>query len=301
QQAQGGQDIKRGGRAKRSPGGSLSDAINTFSKERNAQLTRSGPSTDAATQMMLARMYGYHPQLAVAEQAQGPRREIVQPMTDLGNQIDEGAKWLAGETAPDESVATTKGNSKPGAAGGGGALPVILAGIRHMETGGLKNPYGYVSPAGALGAYGIMPKTLASWAERAGYKGISPQDFISNPDAQDAVAAVGARDYYNQYGGDVRSVGQAWLGGPGSVGKRVKDPWTGISTADYGNRLNDYVGQNYQPQTENAQSAPAAPVPPPPPPPQPSDVPNAPQAQADPMSNLYDKVAFSPDVQSGYD
>src|SRR6185312_10907460 len=122
QQAQGGQDIKRGGRAKRSPGGSLSDAINTFSKERNAQLTRSGPSTDAATQMMLARMYGYHPQLAVAEQAQGPRREIVQPMTDLGNQIDEGAKWLAGEPAPDESVPPVKGSPKASVSTGNGVV-----------------------------------------------------------------------------------------------------------------------------------------------------------------------------------
>src|SRR6185312_11212536 len=33
----------------------------------------------------------------------------------------------------------------------------------------------------------------------------------------------------------------------------------------------------------------------------PNDASGGPQAQADPMSNLYDKVAFSPDVQSGYD
>src|SRR6185437_6585827 len=121
-----GQEIARGGRAKRSPGGSLSDAINAFSKERNAQLTRSGPSTDAATELALAQMYGNRPQLAIAEQAQAPKREVIEPMTDLGNQIDEGAKWLAGEPAPDESAPRPKGSPKPS---GSAARPSV-----HLAT-----------------------------------------------------------------------------------------------------------------------------------------------------------------------
>src|SRR6185437_8537203 len=56
-------------------------------------------------------------------------------------------------------------------------------------------------------------------------------------------------------------------------------------------------------QPHMASPSQAAPPPPPPPPNQsspPNDASGGPQAQADPMSNLYDKVAFSPDVQSGY-
>jgi hypothetical protein len=77
-------------RARFAPGGSLSDAINTFSQQRNAQLTRSGASNDAATQLALAQLYNQHPQLAIAETEKV--RQVGAPMdqkADLGKEIDE--------------------------------------------------------------------------------------------------------------------------------------------------------------------------------------------------------------------
>ena len=290
----------------KAPGGSLSDAINSFSQQRNAQLSRPGAG-DVNTQLA---MYQQPRQLMVADE---PQRRSQQPMSqgvgDLGAEIDKGAKWLSG-TPDDETPAPAKGTPQNKSIGkntsslqtvskssDGDPISTVVAGIQHLETGGLKDPYHYVSPAGAMGAYGVMPGTLSAWTKGTKYEGISSQDYLANPQIQDDVARIGATNYYNQYNGDVSKVGQAWLGGPGSVGKSNKDPWTGISTDQYGSNLANIVNsQHPQPQAQVAPPQPAAP-----PPVQPQASTNGPQAQADPMSNLYNKVALGPQVAAGYD
>ena len=119
----------------------------------------------------------------------------------------------------------------------------LVTSIGKMETGSLGYPsttaYSYVSPAGALGAYGFMPGTLAQVMP-----GVSPSQFLASPTLQDQAAATLATQYYNTYG-NVPSVGQAWLGGPGSVGNAsVTDPYTGISTGQYGANLSSLYNQN---------------------------------------------------------
>ena len=291
----------------RAGGGSLSDAINSFSQQRNAQLSRPGAG-DVNAQLA---MYQQPRQLMVADEPQQRRQQpMSQGVGDLGAEIDKGAKWLSGTPDDDETPAPAKGtpqnkpigkntsSSQPvSKSSDGDPISTVVAGIQHLETGGLKDPYHYVSPAGAMGAYGVMPGTLSAWTKGTKYEGISSQDYLANPSIQDDVARIGASNYYNQYNGDVSKVGQAWLGGPGSVGKSNKDPWTGISTDQYGSNLANIVNsQHPQPQAQAAPPQPAAP-----PPVQPQASTNGPQAQADPMSNLYNKVALGPQVAAGYD
>lgn len=124
----------------------------------------------------------------------------------------------------------------------------LVSGIGRMETGslgysGVGSPapraYSYVSPAGALGAYGFMPGTLAGVMP-----GVSQSQFLASPQLQDQAAATLAGQYYTRYG-SVASIGQAWLGGPGSVGNTgVTDPYTGITTGQYGGRLTNLVGSD---------------------------------------------------------
>ena len=294
-------------RVTKAGGGSLSDAINSFSQQRNAQFNRPGAG-DVNAQLA---MYQQPRQLMVAEQPQQRRSQpMSQGVGDLGAEIDKGAKWLSGTPDDDDTPAPAKGTPQNKSIGkntsspqlvskssDGDPISTVVAGIQHLETGGLKDPYHYVSPAGAMGAYGVMPGTLSAWTKGTKYEGISSQDYLNNPSIQDDVARIGASNYYNQYNGDVSKVGQAWLGGPGSVGKSNKDPWTGISTDQYGSNLANIVNnQKPQPQAQVAPSQPAAP-----PPVQPQAPTNGPQAQADPMSNLYNKVALGPQVAAGYD
>lgn len=94
--------IARRGRA---PGGSLSDAISSFSKDREAQLNR--PASGASDAALMAALEGQHPQLAVAEPMEQRRAAPVSSgVGDLGAQIDEGAKWLSGQPEDDAGGAT---------------------------------------------------------------------------------------------------------------------------------------------------------------------------------------------------
>lgn len=95
--------VARRGRA---PGGSLSDAISSFSKDREGQFNRPAGNSDAA---LLAALQSEHPQLAVAEPPQQPKQSASEGVGDLGAQIDEGVKWLS--VAPDDTKPAKGGPS----------------------------------------------------------------------------------------------------------------------------------------------------------------------------------------------
>jgi hypothetical protein len=94
----------------------------------------------------------------------------------------------------------------------------LMTAIFGQESGG---NYGAVNAtSGALGKYQILPSNLAQWGANAGYPNITPQQFLADPAAQDAIAQTQLQTYANQYG-NVGSVAQAWYSGPGNVGKNV--------------------------------------------------------------------------------
>ena len=96
----------------KAPGGSLSDAINSFSQQRNAQLSRPGAG-DANAQLA---MYQQPRQLMVAEPEQSRTQQpMSQGVGDLGAEIDKGAKWLSGTPDDDDTPAPAKG--KPSSSG----------------------------------------------------------------------------------------------------------------------------------------------------------------------------------------
>lgn len=102
-------------------------------------------------------------------------------------------------------------------------LDSFLAGLRTVESGG-RYHIGH-NAAGASGGYQFLDST---WGGYGGYKSA----YLAPPEVQDARAKQLATAYFQQFG-SWASVAQAWLGGPGSVGKNVRDNYTGITSNQY--------------------------------------------------------------------
>lgn len=277
-------------RRQRAPGGSLSDAISSFSKDREAQFNRPSGNSDAALLASLQQ----HPQLAVAEPPEQRRQSTTSGVNDLGAQIDEGAKWLSG--TQDDDTPHTKGTPPQGHGGyspSKSTIPPIDSKAQDVDA--------YVRQAAA--ARGIDPDVASSFSRAESSYG---QNYIG-----DGGSSFGP--FQLHYGGVNKEMPHPGLGDAftKTTGLDARDPSTWRQQVDFSLDQAAQGGWSpwstmktlgYQPHTglDNAHPAPPpqqaqAPAPPPQ-----SKATPGPQAQADPMSNLYNKVANGPSVASGY-
>ena len=90
------------------------------------------------------------------------------------------------------------------------------------------------------GKYQIMGRNIPKWSKEVlGYE-VTPEQFLANPQIQDAV-------FDGKFGGYVAKYGpigaaQAWIGGPGSVGKTGRKDVLGTSVGEYGKRFSQALG-----------------------------------------------------------
>jgi hypothetical protein len=111
-------------------------------------------------------------------------------------------------------------------------LGQFMAGLRRMESGG--NYRALNAGSGASGGYQFLDST---WGNYGGYR----RAMDAPSDVQDARAKQLMTAYYQKFG-TWGAVAQAWLGGPGSVGKNVTDRYTGITSNQYVNNVLSYAG-----------------------------------------------------------
>lgn len=78
-----------------------------------------------------------------------------------------------------------------------------------QESGGNYSDVNHGS--GALGKYQVMPSNVASWTQRALGHSLTPEQFLQNPAAQDAVANTILGGYYDKYG--PQGAAAAWYAG----------------------------------------------------------------------------------------
>lgn len=105
----------------------------------------------------------------------------------------------------------------------------FLWAIKQQESGGDYNSVN--SSSGALGAYQVMPANVASWTNQALGYSLSPQQFLSNPSAQDAVANVILGGYYDQYG--AAGAAAEWYSGQPDPTKQYGNP----TVEEYANQV----------------------------------------------------------------
>lgn len=151
------------------------------------------------------------------------------PMFDYFLKVKEENEKLAEEIRQlrEGQSGAYSGKSMRGGKGEMSDLQRAKASLAKIESGGSKDPYRALGPivgkgsyAGdrAYGKYQVMGKNIPEWTKQALGKAMTPSEFLSNPDAQEAVADYRLTMYYNKYGSweDAASV---WFSGrPVGVG-----------------------------------------------------------------------------------
>lgn len=100
----------------------------------------------------------------------------------------------------------------------------------------------------ALGMYGVMGKNLPQWLKEAGLQPMTREQFLANPEAQDAVFNHRFGQYLQRFG-NVEDAAQAWFAGPGTVGqpgalgRTDAQPATGGQPAFRGTAVGSYRQQ----------------------------------------------------------
>lgn len=108
-----------------------------------------------------------------------------------------------------------------------------IAGIESAGSG----DYAAIGPAHpkmgrALGRYQIMEANIGPWSKAALGREVSADEFMNNPQLQDAIFDHVFGGYVDQYGPE--GAAQAWFAGPGGVGKTDRKDVLGTTVGDYG-------------------------------------------------------------------
>lgn len=172
--------------------------------------------------------------------------------TDGANSAYESilGRIMGGSPSAATSVASAGGSGgsipMPGAASeiaatspNGGGMQNYRDAIASIESKG-SGDYSAVGPTHpkmgrALGRYQIMEANIGPWSQAALGRAVTPEEFMANPQLQDAVFDHQFSQYVQKYGPE--GAAQAWLGGPGGVGKTDRKDSLGTSIGEYGKRF----------------------------------------------------------------
>lgn len=126
-------------------------------------------------------------------------------------------------------------------------LPALAMG----ESGGSEDPYRVIGPktkyGRALGKYQVTEANVPSWAEEAGFGRLTPDEFLANDKAQEAIARMKFAEYMNKSGleGDAaaREASKMWFAGPGYKKNLGAKDVLGTSINEYENRFMKNLGR----------------------------------------------------------
>lgn len=116
--------------------------------------------------------------------------------------------------------------------------------IGGMESGGRYDAVGPpATPKGnrAYGKYQVMDFNVGPWTKEVLGTEMSPQDFLANPQAQDAVFKAKFGQYAQKYGSQ-EAAARAWFAGEGGMNNPGAKDVLGTSVADYSKKFNNGVG-----------------------------------------------------------
>lgn len=118
----------------------------------------------------------------------------------------------------------------------------LRQGIQSIESGG---NYRAVGPRNskmgrALGAYQIMEANVGPWSREALGRTVSTEEFLQNPEIQDAIFDHKFGGYIQRFG--LEGAAQAWFAGPGGVGQIGRKDVLGTDVGSYGKRFMAAIG-----------------------------------------------------------
>lgn len=114
--------------------------------------------------------------------------------------------------------------------------------IARIESGGRYNAVGPTDKrmGRALGKYQIMEANIGPWSQEALGRTITPDEFLANPQYQDAIFDHKFGSYVSQFGPE--GAAQAWFAGPGGVGKVNRKDVLGTDVGSYGRKFMQGLG-----------------------------------------------------------
>ncbi len=180
---------------------------------------------------------------------------------------------------PSSAPGLTIDVTKPNLSGTPQTPDAAIAGI---ETGG-NNDYraiGPVSlvngrPARPYGKYQVMDFNIGPWTKEVTGQEMTPEQFVKDPQAQEAVFKTKFGQYTQQYGPN--GAARAWFAGPGGMNNPNAADVNGTTVAQYGNKFDQATGAQ-PPAPQGTQVAQAQSQGPQPTPPQIGQIPIAPDA-----------------------
>jgi hypothetical protein len=100
----------------------------------------------------------------------------------------------------------------------------FFSAISEQESGGNYKAVGPSVQGGhhAYGKYQVMDYNIPSWTKKYYGKSLTPQQFMSNPKAQEAVARGVLQGYYNKYG--AKGAAAMWYSGQSNPNKTYGNP-----------------------------------------------------------------------------
>lgn len=172
-----------------------------------------------------------------ANKADAARRKQTQEMlSGLFGLGDENASPVA--AAPARSVS-------PSSAAGPASRPMeAYAGtISGIESGGDYSQLGPVTKRGdrAYGKYQVMGANVGPWTKEVLGKEMSAQEFLANPQAQDAVFNAKFGQYAKKYGPE--GAARAWFAGEGGMNDMGRKDQLGTTVSGYAEKFNRGMGE----------------------------------------------------------
>ena len=181
-----------------------------------------------------------------ANKADATRTEQTQRMlSGLFGLGDEAAQMPAAQPAPNAPT-----DIRPPAMGGDmGAYGSAISGI---ESGGDYAKLGPVTGKGdrAYGKYQVMGENIGPWTKEVLGQEMKPDDFLANPEAQDAVFNAKFGQYTKKYGPE--GAARAWFAGEGGMNDMGRKDQLGTSVSDYAKKFNRGVRRAGTPAAQAA-------------------------------------------------
>jgi hypothetical protein len=179
--------------------------------------------------------------------------------------VDQSIPWA---DRPQAMPAPGGGAPAPGGAPGGTEIDRASGAISGIESVGQPNGgYGAIGPQTKQGrAYGkhqVMDFNVGPWTAEVLGKAMTPQEFLANPQAQDAVFKAKFGQLAQKYGPE--GAARAWFAGEGGMNNPNASDVNGMTVSRYAEKFNKgYGGQpamGTPPPSMVAQGANAAPMP----------------------------------------
>ena len=165
-----------------------------------------------------------------------PRARIAALYAGAASGVPPANPTVAGVTPPTTAMPAPPSGSP--ASDDDGLWPARFSAIGGIESGGGKDPYRTIGKAKtkyghALGKYGVVEANVGPWSAAALGRPLTPEQFLADDKAQDAVFKHRFGQYVAKFGEE--GAARAWFGGPGNVNNvNATDAYERLSIGDYG-------------------------------------------------------------------